>query len=176
MRRLLVTLLIALSISGCASQTPSSAKPAPAVPFSAPATIVPPTPTVAKPTATARPAATSRATAPPSPTAAPVKPTATDPVATAVPVAPIAPPAIAATIAVPAVLPTKPAPSATRAPIPTAQDVGAYPCQPGQIKGNRNSMIFHAPGQRDYEKTQANVQCFDTAAQAEAAGYRQALR
>jgi hypothetical protein len=65
---------------------------------------------------------------------------------------------------------------APQAPIPTAVDVGAYPCQPGQIKGNRNSGIYHAPGQRDYAKTQANVECFDTEAAAQAAGYRRAKR
>jgi len=61
-------------------------------------------------------------------------------------------------------------------PIPTAVDMGAAPCQPGQIKGNRNSDIYHAPGQRDYERTYANVQCFDTEAEAQAAGYRRAQR
>jgi outer membrane biosynthesis protein TonB len=65
---------------------------------------------------------------------------------------------------------------APQAPIPTAVDVGACPCQPGQIKGNRNSGIYHAPGQRDYAKTQANVECFDTEAAAQAAGYRRAKR
>ena len=60
--------------------------------------------------------------------------------------------------------------------IPTAVDMGSAPCQPGQIKGNRNSDIYHAPGQRDYAKTYANVQCFDTEAAAVAAGYRRAKR
>ncbi len=37
-------------------------------------------------------------------------------------------------------------------------------------------MIYHAPGQRDYENTTANVQCFNTEAEAQAAGYRRAQR
>lgn len=52
----------------------------------------------------------------------------------------------------------------------------AFPCEPGQVKGNRNSLIYHAPGQRDYEDTRENVACFDTGAEAEAAGYRRAQR
>lgn len=54
--------------------------------------------------------------------------------------------------------------------------VGAAPCAVGQIKANRNSGIFHAPGQRQYEITQENVQCFDTESEARAAGYRKAER
>lgn len=61
-------------------------------------------------------------------------------------------------------------------PFPKVPDVGAAPCEPGQIKGNRNSKIYHSPGQRDYAKTQANVACFDTAGEAQAAGYRAAKR
>lgn len=60
--------------------------------------------------------------------------------------------------------------------IATAESVGAYPCKPGQYKGNQNSGIYHAPGQRDYEKTQTDVACFDTMAEAEAAGFRIAER
>jgi hypothetical protein len=52
----------------------------------------------------------------------------------------------------------------------------AAPCQPRQIKGNANSMIYHMPGQRDYGRTKSNVVCFNTAAEAEAAGYRVAER
>lgn len=52
----------------------------------------------------------------------------------------------------------------------------AAPCQPGQIKGNRNSGIYHAPGQRDYEDTRENVQCFDSEVDAQSAGYRRAQR
>lgn len=62
---------------------------------------------------------------------------------------------------------------ATRTPRPiTAAD--AQPCQLGQIKGNRNSKIFHVPGGGSYAQTKANVICFETEAEAEAAGYRKA--
>lgn len=75
--------------------------------------------------------------------------------------------------------------AATEAPAPAAPEVQATPaassgdsapCAAGQFKGNRKSHIFHAPGQRDYAKTHASVECFDTAAQAKAAGYRAAKR
>lgn len=42
----------------------------------------------------------------------------------------------------------------------------------GPVKGNRNSMIYHAPGQRDY--TINNVVWFNTEDEAVAAGYRKA--
>jgi hypothetical protein len=51
---------------------------------------------------------------------------------------------------------------------------GSTPCRPDQVKGNRNSMIYHAPGMRDYAHTFKNVECFDTEAAAKAAGYRKA--
>jgi hypothetical protein len=41
------------------------------------------------------------------------------------------------------------------------------------IKGNANSMIYHLPGQKYYKITVAE-ECFATAAEAEAAGYRAA--
>ena len=41
------------------------------------------------------------------------------------------------------------------------------------IKGNANSMIYHRPDQQYYDITVAE-ECFATAAQAEAAGYRAA--
>lgn len=55
-------------------------------------------------------------------------------------------------------------------------DPAWWPCQQGQVKGNLNSMIYHWPGARDYSKTFSNVQCFDTDAEAEAAGFRRAQR
>ncbi len=56
-------------------------------------------------------------------------------------------------------------------------DVGAaYPCQPGQIKANRNSGIYHVPGGAFYARTYANVACFDGEADAAAAGFRRARR
>lgn len=41
-------------------------------------------------------------------------------------------------------LPTVPRPRGSPSVVASAS---AYPCQPGQIKGNRNSGIYHAPGQ-----------------------------
>ena len=61
--------------------------------------------------------------------------------------------------------------SPTAAPSPVSAS-----CKPGQIKGNRNSKIYHLPGQRDYDKTTANVECFNTEAEAQKAGYRKAAR
>jgi micrococcal nuclease len=43
------------------------------------------------------------------------------------------------------------------------------------IKGNRNSMIYHSPGGQFYDKTYAE-DCFYTAADAQAAGYRASKR
>lgn len=76
-------------------------------------------------------------------------------------------PTPAPTIAVPPGFPT-------RAPrVLTAAD--AAPCQLGQIKGNRNTKIYHVPGGGSYSQTKANVQCFTTESEAQAAGYRRAL-
>jgi hypothetical protein len=51
-----------------------------------------------------------------------------------------------------------------------------WPCEPGQIKGNMHSMIYHVPSGSFYAKTYDNVQCFDTAAEAEANGFRLSKR
>ncbi|HYD90652.1 MAG TPA: hypothetical protein VEA37_04090 [Flavobacterium sp.] len=50
-------------------------------------------------------------------------------------------------------------------------------CKPGQIKGNisSSSQIYHVPGGSSYNKLQAEA-CFDTEAEAQAAGFRKALR
>ncbi|MEY2844725.1 MAG: hypothetical protein RL076_271 [Chloroflexota bacterium] len=64
---------------------------------------------------------------------------------------------------------------ATAAPALTAADEAA-PCQVNQIKGNRNSKIYHVPGGASYAKTKANVECFDSEAAAASAGYRKAKR
>lgn len=53
-----------------------------------------------------------------------------------------------------------------------AVDPPWWPCRQGQIKGNRNSMIYHPPTGRFYDNTFENVECFNTAGEAEAAGYR----
>jgi len=61
----------------------------------------------------------------------------------------------------------------TRTPRPIlASD--AQPCQPGQVKANRSSRIYHVPGGGSYVRTTANVVCYDTEVEAEAAGYRKA--
>jgi micrococcal nuclease len=52
----------------------------------------------------------------------------------------------------------------------------AHPCASGQVKGNRNSGIYHAPDQRHYPRTRANVECFDSEGEAVAAGFRRAKR
>ncbi|MHB1158792.1 MAG: sunset domain-containing protein [Chloroflexota bacterium] len=57
---------------------------------------------------------------------------------------------------------------------PRASD--SYPCRPGQIKGNRDSMIYHVPGGQSYDRTRKNVRCFDTEAEAAGEGYRRAYR
>lgn len=51
-----------------------------------------------------------------------------------------------------------------------------WPCEQGQIKGNTNSMIYHIPSGSFYAKTYENVQCFNTATEAEANGYRRSQR
>ena len=72
------------------------------------------------------------------------------------------------------------APDPTDVPVveaaPAAPSDESAPCAVGQVKANRKSHIFHAPGQRDYAKVHADVECFDTAAEAKAAGYRAAKR
>ena len=61
---------------------------------------------------------------------------------------------------------------AARLPVVTAAD--SAPCSLRQIKGNSSSMIFHVPGGGSYARTKASVTCFDTEAQAIAAGFRKA--
>jgi hypothetical protein len=46
----------------------------------------------------------------------------------------------------------------------------------GQIIGNKNSKIYHVPGQSGYHMKPANAVYFKTEAAAKAAGYRKALR
>jgi outer membrane biosynthesis protein TonB len=62
----------------------------------------------------------------------------------------------------------------TRTPRPIlASD--AAPCALGEVKGNKNSKIYHVPGGGSYSQTKANVECFATEAAALSAGYRRAL-
>jgi hypothetical protein len=61
----------------------------------------------------------------------------------------------------------------TRTPRPlTAED--AAPCEIGQIKGNRDSKIYHIPTGGSYARTKNKVDCFATEAEAQAAGFRRA--
>ncbi len=46
----------------------------------------------------------------------------------------------------------------------------------GKIIGNKNSKIYHVPGQAGYHMNSRNAVYFQTEAQAQAAGYRKALR
>ncbi|WP_179395073.1 DNA-entry nuclease [Lacticaseibacillus absianus] len=46
----------------------------------------------------------------------------------------------------------------------------------GKIVGNRNSHIYHVPGQAGYRMNSANAVYFNSEAEARAAGYRKALR
>jgi hypothetical protein len=48
------------------------------------------------------------------------------------------------------------------------------PCKQHQIKGNANIHIYHTPASRPYGRTKDNIVCFDTEAQARAAGYQPA--
>jgi len=50
------------------------------------------------------------------------------------------------------------------------------PCARGQIKANTESMIYHTPGGSFYTRTYRHVYCFNSAGEAEAAGYRRAER
>ncbi len=51
------------------------------------------------------------------------------------------------------------------------------PIGEGRIKGNMNSMIYHLPGQRDYNRIKPeHIRYFKTEKEARAAGYRRALR
>lgn len=67
----------------------------------------------------------------------------------------------------------------TRTPEPTATrgvTEASAPCLSGQIKGNRNSGIYHTPFQSSYRETKANVACFETEEEARDAGFRRADR
>ncbi len=76
--------------------------------------------------------------------------------------------------------PLSPAATPTATPFtsstPTSSENDSYPCKEGQIKGNRNSMIYHVPEGASYAKTYKNVECFDTEGEAKAAGYIKAKK
>lgn len=46
----------------------------------------------------------------------------------------------------------------------------------GRIVGNRNSHIYHVPGQAGYRMNSSNAVYFNSEDEAKAAGYRKALR
>lgn len=77
-------------------------------------------------------------------------------------------------VAVPVPSPAPPvaAPAPSSTPAASGDANAAAPCQPGQVKANRNSGIYHVPTGAHYAVTTANVECFDTEAAASAAGYR----
>jgi len=63
-----------------------------------------------------------------------------------------------------------------RTPAASSND-SAFPCQPGQIKANPRSMIYHVPDGAYYATTKnSDVQCFDSVEAVEAAGFRKAKR
>lgn len=127
------------------------------------------------PTSTPRPpTATPGPTNTPEPTRTPAPSRTPEPTRTAAPSRTPEPTRTPRPTADPAIQQT--AQAGRQAAIATGVAVGALPCRTGQYKANINSGIFHAPGQRDYEKTQDNVRCFDTADEARAAGFRQAER
>jgi hypothetical protein len=99
-------------------------------------------------------------------TVVPESPEPTETPEPAEPAAAVEPPLAPQQVSAAAVFPT-------RTPRPLlASD--AQPCQPGQIKANRSSKIFHIPGGGSYARTVNNVICYDTESDAEAAGYRKA--
>jgi len=66
---------------------------------------------------------------------------------------------------------------ATQAVDPTFVASESYPCLPGQIKGNRRTMIYHLPDGMYYSITRnESVVCFDAADAALRAGYRASKR
>jgi hypothetical protein len=65
-----------------------------------------------------------------------------------------------------------PPPAADNRPVTTA----SAPCRQGQIKANETSGIYHVPGGALYARTTSKVRCFDTEAEAQAAGFRKSIR
>ena len=54
----------------------------------------------------------------------------------------------------------------------------SYPCYPGQIKGDRDSLSYHLPSQASYPAVGAgpgaDVWCFDSEAEAQSLGFQRA--
>lgn len=168
--------LLAVLLVACSPPPPTSlptARVIPAVTRSATATRVP--------RATAQPTSLPTATPTLIPTSSPtLEPTATSHLPTQTPT-PTFTLELTVTKRVPVIeKPTAVQPTATSL---TAQPTGvansqadARPCGVGQIKGNRNSMIYHVPSGEWYARTHNNVICFNTEAEAEAAGFRKSKR
>ncbi|HEY3117503.1 MAG TPA: hypothetical protein VGK54_12240 [Chloroflexota bacterium] len=95
------------------------------------------------------------------------------------PIAPLAMPSAPAT-AQPTATTGAPAAASTPTPGATPDRTGsanlnpdaAAPCGVGQIKASTRSKIYHLPASATYARTRNSVACFDTEAQAQAAGYR----
>lgn len=69
-----------------------------------------------------------------------------------------------------------PVATVTRTSVPLTAE-SAYPCQPGQIKANPRTMIYHPPDGAYYAITKnSEVQCFDSVDAVESAGFRRAKR
>lgn len=66
--------------------------------------------------------------------------------------------------------------SATAATTESSSSTAKVTVGQGKIIGNRDSHIYHVPGQAGYKMNAANAVYFATEAQAQAAGYRKALR
>jgi hypothetical protein len=130
-----------------------------------------PTPTV-RATRTTRPTATAKPTSTPRPTIAPK--------ATKTPRPTIAGKATSTPGPTPGLTSTIVAISPAVTPIfaGTGRNITVspeyYPCKDGQIKGNKNSKIYHTPKGASYAKTFRNVVCFDTEAEAKSAKFRSA--
>jgi hypothetical protein len=68
-----------------------------------------------------------------------------------------------------------PNPQPGPSPAPTPPPTSGSDCKVGQIKGNigSSSKVYHMPGGSFYNRTKAEA-CFDTEAEAQAAGFRKA--
>ena len=51
-----------------------------------------------------------------------------------------------------------------------------WPCKENQVKGNRDSRLYHVPTGTFYNNTFEGIDCFDSAKEAEAAGYTESQR
>jgi hypothetical protein len=162
-----VALIGVLALCGVVSQCMDSGSNEPTTPTTAPVLLVATAaPTTAMPTATTAPPTAT--TEPPTSTALPPtdEPTQPPAPATAPPTQPPAQPTTA-----PLMMVSGPVDDLASAP---PDDQPWLPCARGQVKGNRNTMIYHVPGGASYGRTFRNVYCFNSADEARAAGYRAA--